>query len=717
MAKNYTDTRVGAQNAIRVLSAASGGNALFADTATNVLGGIASVTQLDVSGISTLNNLFVENTFKVTGFSTYVGVASFLNNAFFDSNVTIGGTLQVGDTIFGTDIDTRNLKASGISTFVGVVTTGGDLYVKDDIKYDEVDGRNLVISEQATVKDLNVTGIATIGTGLSFADGIKAKFGNDGDLEIYHSGSHSYVTDAGTGDLTLASAGNVVVQGTALSNNSALFNTTGGVELHWSGASPEKKFEIISTGATITGDLWVSGDLHLGDDLGLDNITGNSLKIVGISTFGGLIDADGDLDVDGHTELDDVNVAGAATFSNTVKFDNADVVFQGQSAGQNMTWDASENDLEFTDAARLKFGNSDDLEIWHGGPNSHIKNSTNELRIRSDSILLKRADDSEAYLEATVNSDVKLFYNGDEKFATTGIGVTVVGNTETQTLNVSGIATFAGGISLSGGISLDQLNVTGVSTFGGQVYVDSNIRHTGDTDTYIAFSDDQIELYAGGKGILTVQESTVDTVIVNDGGNNCDFRVEGLNDENLIFSDGGTDRVGIGSALPTAKLDVNGQTELDTLNVSGVSTFVGDAQFDGNVSIAGTLTKEDVTNIDSVGLITARSGVRITGGGLTVVGVSTLNNDVQFKGAAYEALWDQATSKFKLYDLAQIAFGDGNDLQIYSDGTNGIIKGNSSTNILGITSVTSVAYYGTDTNLTGVITATQFVGLIDGGTY
>ena len=47
--------RVGAQNAIKVLSSASGGNALFADTATNVIGGIASVTQLDVSGISTFN--------------------------------------------------------------------------------------------------------------------------------------------------------------------------------------------------------------------------------------------------------------------------------------------------------------------------------------------------------------------------------------------------------------------------------------------------------------------------------------------------------------------------------------------------------------------------------------------------------------------------------------------------------------------------------------
>ena len=36
-----------------------------------------------------------------------------------------------------------------------------------------------------------------------------------------------------------------------------------------------------------------------------------------------------------------------------------------------------------------------------------------------------------------------------------------------------------------------------------------------------------------------------------------------------------------------------------------------DANFTGNVSIAGTLTYEDVTNIDSVGIITARDGIFI----------------------------------------------------------------------------------------------------------
>ena len=50
------------------------------------------------------------------------------------------------------------------------------------------------------------------------------------------------------------------------------------------------------------------------------------------------------------------------------------------------------------------------------------------------------------------------------------------------------------------------------------------------------------------------------------------------------------------------------------LSVGGLSTFTGDAIFNGNVSIAGTLTYEDVQNVDAVGLITARSGIRVTGG-------------------------------------------------------------------------------------------------------
>ncbi len=48
------------------------------------------------------------------------------------------------------------------------------------------------------------------------------------------------------------------------------------------------------------------------------------------------------------------------------------------------------------------------------------------------------------------------------------------------------------------------------------------------------------------------------------------------------------------------------------ITVAGVSTL------GGNVSIGGTLTYEDVTNVDSVGVVTARSGVDINAGGLDV---------------------------------------------------------------------------------------------------
>ena len=72
--------------------------------------------------------------------------------------------------------------------------------------------------------------------------------------------------------------------------------------------------------------------------------------------------------------------------------------------------------------------------------------------------------------------------------------------------------------------------------------------------------------------------------------------------------------------------------------VTGVitaTTFSGNitgtaATFTGNVTIGGTLTYEDVTNVDSIGLVTARSGVRVTDGGLDVTaGVSTFSGAIK----------------------------------------------------------------------------------------
>ena len=47
-------------------------------------------------------------------------------------------------------------------------------------------------------------------------------------------------------------------------------------------------------------------------------------------------------------------------------------------------------------------------------------------------------------------------------------------------------------------------------------------------------------------------------------------------------------------------------------NITGTLAVTGDATFSGNVGIAGTLTYEDVKNVDSIGIVTARSGIRVT---------------------------------------------------------------------------------------------------------
>ena len=52
-------------------------------------------------------------------------------------------------------------------------------------------------------------------------------------------------------------------------------------------------------------------------------------------------------------------------------------------------------------------------------------------------------------------------------------------------------------------------------------------------------------------------------------------------------------------------------------NVVGVLTAAS-GSFSGNISIGGTLTYEDVTNVDSVGLITARTGIKVTAGGIDI---------------------------------------------------------------------------------------------------
>ena len=138
--------------------------------------------------------------------------------------------------------------------------------------------------------------------------------------------------------------------------------------------------------------------------------------------------------------------------------------------------------------------------------------------------------------------------------------------------------------------------------------------------------------------------------------------------------------------------DLVGITTIENLTTE--NTLVGAAaSFTGNVQVGGVLTYEDVTNIDSVGLITARQGIEVgarpgvaasisVDGNMIVSGISTFDGDV------------------KLSDNKKIVFGAGSDLEIYHDGSSSAILNNNNTqltissdNALNLTSRTGQEYF------------------------
>ena len=199
------------------------------------------------------------------------------------------------------------------------------------------------------------------------------------------------------------------------------------------------------------------------------------------------------------------------------------------------------------------------------------------------------------------------------------LNIDVDGLAEFDDINVSAASTFAGAgdvngdIDVDGHTELDNVNISGVTTAAGNIIANGNIDLAGDIDVDGHSNFDNVSI----SGITTFA-SHIDA--------NGDLDVDGETElDNLNVAGVSTYA---GALDINSDIDVDGHTELDNLNVSGVSTFVGQvnagaiaaasATFTGNVSVAGTLTYQDVTNVDSLGIGTFRSGVNVSGGQLDV---------------------------------------------------------------------------------------------------
>ena len=114
----------------------------------------------------------------------------------------------------------------------------------------------------------SLTGITTVGgtRGVDFNDNVKIRLGTGNDLQIYHDSNHSYIDDAGVGNLRLRS-GTLEITNLASNKTSAVFSSGGGQTLNFNNST---KFVTTNTGAIVTGVLTATS--FSGDGSSLSNL-------------------------------------------------------------------------------------------------------------------------------------------------------------------------------------------------------------------------------------------------------------------------------------------------------------------------------------------------------------------------------------------------------------------------------------------------------------
>ena len=202
--------------------------------------------------------------------SIYIPAGATEGVKLYQANTLRFETVGYGVTVHGTT-ETQELNVTGVSTFSALSKFNEDVYFlgasSKTITFDQSEGH------------------------IRYLDNAKAQFGTQGDLSIYHSGSASYITDSGTGNL-LIQANNLVLENTSGTNY--MVGVSGAeVVLYHNGNS---KLTTTAYGIDVTGTTGTDG-----------------LVVSGVSTFSSVIDANAGADISGGVSIGgELNLIGSS---------------------------------------------------------------------------------------------------------------------------------------------------------------------------------------------------------------------------------------------------------------------------------------------------------------------------------------------------------------------------------------------------------------------
>ena len=340
-----------------------------------------------------------------------------------------------------------NLRALTNSTTVQIIA--GSEYMARFVKDGAVELYH-GMSGSAASKKFETTSYGALLTGnLKLGDNGKVTFGDGDDLQFFHDGSNSYLKEAGTGNVIHEVTDATIEFKKGGSEHLAKFIPDGSVQLYWDNSL---KFNTTATGATITGtcnmtslnctssgstganftvggDLNVTGNIDVADNVKIKLGTGDDLEIY----------HDGSKSV-----VADTGTGGLFVAASSLSFTNAGItetmLYAVPDGSVLLYWDNSlkletlssgvkwHGDLFCDDSQYLKLGSSADLQLYHDGSHSYIKNSTNYTYYLSTQHLFKNVANNELQAKFQENAGAQLFYDNDSKLETHSGGVSIYGN-------------------------------------------------------------------------------------------------------------------------------------------------------------------------------------------------------------------------------------------------------------------------------------------------
>ena len=522
---------------------------------------------------------------------------------------TMSGNLSLGDNnkaIFGNSQDLQ-IYHDGSNSWVRNFGTGS-LYLAGDSDGDVIiqgkAGENSVacFSDGATrIYNDGAEKIATTSTGISvtgnatFADNGKAIFGAGSDLQIYHSGTTSYISDVGVGDLLIQGSSAVRLGNTSGAN---YFKGTDGaqVQLYYGGAT---KLTTTATGISVTGNATFADNgkaiFGAGSDLqiyhnGASYITDSgqgSLFIEGTNLF--LRDSDGN----NFIGMDDLGTGGQVKL-----YHNAQEKLATRSTGIDVTGAITAtgisqfSDVNIPDNNAIRFGNSQDLQIYHDGSNSYIDDAgTGNLQIRASSQIKLQKYTGENMFVGIADGAASMYYDNSQKIATTSTGIDVTGTATMDALDL-GATTDASTVSTTA--SDYQLQLGAAQSTTGDIGRNISFDTGGTTTAAINTID-------GGTGntnalafFTSITGNLRKRLLLEDNGDISFYEDTGTTAK--FFWDASAERLGIGEASPATDLHItnSGATQLllESGNTSQGILLFGDAE-DLNV---GSLTYDHSDN-------------------------------------------------------------------------------------------------------------------------